>query len=216
MTKRDVLSISFKILGVVALMYTIVLIPNIGMSIGWLFQPIIDSTQSYFRFWQFAIALMWGVGSLTMGLVLLKWGNNITNVLIKEDKPIATKVPQDWDKRIYKISLKIIGVIWLIKGIPELAKAITGVIVSWGIYHYTLSHIISVLVSAIVSLVVGFYLITNGRLFIQLAFQERTETFKKKKPKRKLCKHCGKRLDMDVKVCSHCGTKLSEDDVTYI
>lgn len=211
MTKKDVLSIAFKILGVVALMYTVVLIPNIGISIGWLFLPIKDST-SYVRFWQFAIALMWGVGSLTMGFVLLKWGNNITNVLIKEDKPIATKVPQDWDKRIYKISLKIIGVIWLMKGIPELAKAITGVIVRWHIYYYTLSHIISVLVSAIVSLVVGFYLITNGRYFIKLAFGEQAVATMKKKNKGKLCKHCGKKLDIDDLVCSYCGTKLSDED----
>lgn len=43
MTKRDVLSIAFKILGVVALMYTIVLIPNIGMAIRMLFQSHPDN-----------------------------------------------------------------------------------------------------------------------------------------------------------------------------
>lgn len=216
MTKKDVLSISFKILGVVAFMYSIVLIPNIGMAVGWLLQPLTDISLYYARFWRFTIALVWLIGSLLMGIILLQWGDSLAKVLIKEDKVVATKVPQDWGKSIYKLSLKIIGVVWLIKGIPELAKAIADILIGWKVYYFTVSHLFAAVVGAVASLIIGFYLITNGRFFIHLAFQEQIGTSEMKKPKRKLCKHCGKKLNVDVNVCSHCGTELSKDDVTYI
>ena len=216
MTKRDVLSIAFKILGVVALMYTIVLIPNIGMAIRMLFQSHPDNYQSYMSLWYFINTLVWPVGAFSMGYILIRWGDNIANKIVKDDKPLSMKVTEDWDKRIFNLALKIIGVIWLIKGIPELIKSIGELIMRWYVYYYSISHIIGVIISGAVSLILGIYLIANGKYLIKLAFGEQVVGAIQKKIKRKLCKHCGKKLDMDVKVCSYCGTELSEDDVTYV
>jgi len=176
MTKRDVLSIAFKILGVISLMYTVVLIPNIGTAIGMLFQSHPDNYQSCIWLWHFVITLVWPVGAFVTGCVLLKWGDNIANILIKEDKAIAIKVTQDWDKRIFTLSLKIIGVIWLIRGIPDLVKSIGELVMRWYLYYYTISQIVGVVLGALVSLILGIYLITGGKYLVELAFREQTRT----------------------------------------
>lgn len=216
MTKRDVLSIAFKILGVIMLMYTVLLIPNIGMAIGMLFQTPPDNYQSYLKLWHFTITVTWPVFSFVMGCILLKWGNKIATRLVKEDKEISAKVGEDWEKKIFILSLRIIGVIWLIRGIPDLIKSIGELIMRWYIYYYSFSHIIGVILGASVSVILGIYLIVGGEYLVELAFRERTKTPRKTNGKRKLCKHCGKKMDINEEVCPSCGTQLSEDDVIVL
>ena len=212
MTKKDVLSISLKILGVVALMYTIVLIPHLFFSIGLVFAPDAGGIQSYMRLWNFIYTMVHPIVVFVIGYILLRWSDDITNKITKDDKPLSIKVTTDWDKRVFVLALKIIGVIWLIMGIPELIKSIGELTMRWHIYHLDISHATGVAISGVISLLLGFYLITNGRYFIKLAFGEQAVTTLKKKSKGKLCKHCGKKLNIDDLVCSYCGTKLSDED----
>ncbi|MGB3342185.1 MAG: hypothetical protein WBB37_11960 [bacterium] len=212
MSKRDVLSIAFKILGVIAIMYTIVLIPNIGFAISMFFLPDVGDNQTYFRIWHFAATLIYPIVTLICGFILLKYGDTITKKLIKDDKQLSIKVTEDWERRIFILALKIVGVVWLLKGIPEVIKSIGELIMRWYIYYYNTSQIIGIIIGGVVSLVLGFYLITNGRYFIKLAFGEQVATTLKKKSKGKLCKHCGKKLNIDDLVCSYCGTKFSDKD----
>lgn len=123
--------------------------------------------------WYFINTLVWPVGAFSMGYILIRWGDNIANKIVKDDKPLSMKVTEDWDKRIFNLALKIIGVIWLIKGIPELIKSIGELIMRWYVYYYSISHIIGVIISGAVSLILGIYLIANGKYFMKLAFGEK-------------------------------------------
>jgi ribosomal protein L40E len=212
MTKKDVLSIAFKILGVVALMYTIVLIPHLLFSIGLVFAPTSAGIQSYMRLWNFIYTMVHPIVVFVMGYILLRWSDDITNKITKDDKPLFIKVTTDWDKRVFVLALKIIGVIWLIMGIPELIKSIGELTMRWHIYHLDIFHATGVTISGVISLLLGFYLITNGRYLIKLAFGEQVVTTLKKRKKQKLCKHCGKKLDIDATKCIYCGKDLSAED----
>ncbi len=169
MTKRDILSISFKILGAVCLMYTIVLIPNIGWVIGMQYPQDSDYARYAIR-WQIFLTILFPSVTLLFGLFLLKWGERIAVRLIREDTHIEMARTDDWERRLFSLSMKIIGLIWLIRGIPDLIKAIGELIMRWYFYYYSIPHIIGAVLGAFLSLLIGFYLLIDGRYFTKLAF----------------------------------------------
>jgi uncharacterized membrane protein HdeD (DUF308 family) len=79
---------------------------------------------------------------------------------------------EDWEKRIFSLSLKIIGVIWLIRGIPDLIKAIGELVMRWYIYYVMISQIIGVVIGACLSVLLGIYLLIDGRYLVKIAFRE--------------------------------------------
>ena len=101
----------------------------------------------------------------------------------QREKLLNIKVTTDWDKRVFVLALKIIGVIWLIMGIPELIKSIGELTMRWHIYHLDIFHATGVAISGVISLLLGFYLITDGRYLIKLAFGEQVVATMKKKNK---------------------------------
>ena len=176
MTKRNILSIALKILGVITLMYTIVLISNIGYAIGLLFAPHDTVYTLYAVRWHFVSTLVYPILAFIFGLILLKWGDAITKKLIREDTEVDVTLTEDWEKRVFLISLKIIGVIWLIRGIPDMIKAIGEVVMRWYVYYAMTSHIIGVVIGSCLSVLIGVYLLIDGRYFVKLAFREQVET----------------------------------------
>lgn len=170
MTKRDILSISFKILGVICIMYTIVLIPNIGMAIGMVLGQQDSEYALYAVRWHFFITILFPTITLLFGFLLLKWGDSIAVKLIRDDTQIEMTRTDDWEKRIFSLSMKIIGLIWLIGGIPDLIKAIGELTMRWYLYYYSIPHMIGVALGASLSLLIGFYLLIDGRCFTRLAF----------------------------------------------
>lgn len=176
MTKRDILSIAFKILGVIALIYTVVFIPNIGIAISLLFVPHESVYTLYATRWHFVSTLLWTILTFFCGFTLLKWGDAITKKLIREDTKIDVTPTEDWEKQVFLLSLKIIGVIWLIRGIPDLIKAIGEVVMRWYIYYAMTSHIIGVVIGSCLSVLIGIYLLLDGRHHVRLAFREQVAT----------------------------------------
>ncbi len=69
------------------------------------------------------------------------------------------------------LSLRIIGVVCLIRGIPELVKLLANL--AW---RYQGPYLWSGIISAIVFLIIGGYLILGGRRLAKFAFRERTKT----------------------------------------
>lgn len=177
MTKRDILSISFKILGVVCIMYTIVLIPGIGMAIGMLFVPQESEYARYAVRWHFFITVLLPIFTSLFGILLLKWGDSIASKLIHEDSQLECTTTVDWEKRMFTLAMKIIGLIWLIRGIPDLIKATTELISRWYLFYFNIPHMIGVALGAVLSLLIGIYLLVDGRYLVKMAFgRERDKT----------------------------------------
>jgi hypothetical protein len=151
-------------------MYTIVLIPGIGMAIGMLLGHQEDAYVRYAVRWHFLVTILFPIFTTLFGLLLLKWGESIASRLIREDTRIEIAAPADWEKRIFSIAIKIVGLVWLIRGIPDLIKAITELISRWYYYYFSIPHMIGVVLGASLSLLIGLYLLLDGRYFLKLAF----------------------------------------------
>ncbi|UCD04638.1 MAG: hypothetical protein JSV98_05830 [candidate division WOR-3 bacterium] len=175
MTKRDILSISFKILGVVCIMYTIVLIPSIGMAIGMLLGQQESEYARYAVKWHFFITVLFPIFTSLFGLLLLKWGDAIASRLIREDTRIEITPTDDWERRVFCLSMKIIGLIWLIRAIPDLIKAIGELTMRWNFYYYSVPQAFVVLLAAVLSLLIGLYLLLDGRYLLKLAFGRKSD-----------------------------------------
>ena len=175
-TKRDILSISIKILGVVCIMYTIILIPGIGMAIGMLLGPQESEYARYAVRWHFFITIIFPIFTSLFGLLLLKWGDSIASRLTHEDTPIESAALPNWEKRIFSLAMKIIGLIWLIRGIPDLIKAIIDLISRWYYFYFNIAHMIGVALGASLSLLIGLYLLIGGGYFVKLAFGRKTDS----------------------------------------
>jgi len=168
MSKRDILSIALKILGVVSIMYTVIFIPTIWMAIGMLlFQTYPDNYQSYMYRWNFIISVINPVCIFIMGYILLKWGNKISVKLIRENKDVDIKVSENWDRHVFILSLRIIGVIWFVSGFLKLVTCMGKVIVG-----YVMPILIGDLLGGIVFLGFGIYLLFDGKHLIKLAFKK--------------------------------------------
>ncbi|MDH4211642.1 MAG: hypothetical protein OEV79_09390 [candidate division WOR-3 bacterium] len=154
-------------------MYTVVLIPNIGMAIGMLLGQQDSDYARYAVRWHFFITILFPTITFLFGFLLLKWGDSIAAKLIRDDTQIQMTHTDDWERRIFSLSMKIIGLIWLIRGIPDLVKAVGELIMRWYLYYYSIPHMIGVITGAFLSLVIGVYLLVDGRYFIKLAFGEK-------------------------------------------
>lgn len=175
MTQRNILSVALKILGVAILMYTIVLISKVGYAIGLLFAPHDTVYTFYVVRWHFVWTLVYPIFAFICGLILLKWGDAITKKLIREDTEVDVTPTEGWERRIFLISLRIIGVISLIRGVPDFTKAIGELVMRWYIYYYMTSHVISVIVASSLSVLIGIYLLIDARHLVRLAFREQVE-----------------------------------------
>jgi len=69
-------------------MYTIVLIPGIGMAIGMLFAQQESEYARYAVKWHFFTTVLFPIFTCLFGLLLLKWGDAIASKLIHEDSRI--------------------------------------------------------------------------------------------------------------------------------
>jgi uncharacterized membrane protein len=169
MTKRDVLSISLKIVGVYSVIYAVRLIPNFALAISMVFQ---QSRQNPSSFWFLAWSITAFVLALAATYILLRWGDSIAKKLIKENSEISAFAAKDWEKSILNLSLRIIGVVCLIRGIPELFNSLIRLTSLGAEQRFVSPNYWGGLISAIVLLIIGAYLISGGKKLIKFTLPE--------------------------------------------
>ena len=170
MTKRDILSVAFKILGVISVMYAVEYIFAIGIGFGMIFQQP-GPGQNFNPYWYLGSAILSAFLSIAIAYTLLKWGNLIAQKLIRDDSTISILDSSQWERPIFILSLKIIGVVCLSRGIPELVKTLSGMAFLSKHQRTSLFNI-----DAIVSLIIGVYLISGGKRLVEFAYREKTTT----------------------------------------
>ena len=163
--KRDVLEICCKILGLMCLVHGVTLLaPAIATLAGW-----IKGSEEVP--WSFGIPLMSGV-QFAVAFVLIKHSKRIASLLMREDAAIQIAVGEGWERPVYSLSMRIVGAVMLIKGIPQLVS----VLVQLGLYHHHSArnvgpHIWGQLVGAVVHLVLGVYFIGGAPLIVKIALK---------------------------------------------
>lgn len=180
MTKRDVLSIAFKIMGVYFIYMAILTIPQIGMSISFFSNSI---NASGFNSRGLLIgAIIYPIWLLGFALVFFRLGDSMTELLIPDDTELPQIDTTRNQKPIFTLSLRIFGILCLTRGIPNIATFLTKLYrIKHAIPHDVIlnsSDLISTAdftdaVSAIVLIILGGYLISGGKWLVKFAYKEK-------------------------------------------
>jgi hypothetical protein len=171
MTKRDLLSLALKILGVLSAMGAVASLPAIGLAINMVHegrQHDINPTVVL------AGAILSPALYAAMAWVLLKGGDAIARKLMPEDSAITAVGAPDWEKPIFVLSLRITGVVCLAMGIPALGEFLLYLGMLWR-YHQgvigfqSLAH----LSNALLLFAVGAYLLSGGKHLVAFVFRQK-------------------------------------------
>jgi hypothetical protein len=169
MTKRDILSISLKILGVFSIIYAARQIPNIAY---WISLVISQPTLNLASFWYLFGTITSIILALVVAYILLRWGDSISKRLMREDSEIPALGKKEWEEAVFKLSMRIVGVVCLTRGIPGLFNSLTRLPFLGDEQRFFPAQIWGGLISAIVLLIIGVYLISGAKRFVKLVLRE--------------------------------------------
>lgn len=174
MTKRDIFSVALKILGVVSIMRVVESVLVIGMGLATIFgepKQIMDFYNPHWFLWTGIVSfILW----LIMSYLLLRWGDLFAQKLIHDESIISLSDREQWEKPVFILSLKVIGVVCLVMGLPRLIDFFFDFAVRhWHQKSLTSSNIN---VNAIVLVIFGVYLISGGRHLVEFVYRGKTIT----------------------------------------
>ena len=175
MTKRDVLSIAFKILGVISIMRVIESIFAIGIGFAWRFGKPEVLQEVYDPQWFLWTGILSFVLWLAMAYFLLRWGDLFAEKLIRDDNVMSLSDNDQWERPVFILSMKVIAVVCLAMGIPRLIDSLFDLVISVAGHGHQKSPTSSnINVNAIVLVIFGVYLLSGGKHLVKCAFKERT------------------------------------------
>ena len=175
MTKRDILSIAFKILGVISIMRVIESVFAIGMGFAWRLGKPEVLTEYYDPQWFLWTGILAFVLWLAIAYFLLRWGDLFAEKLIRYDSVMPLPDNDQWERPVFILSLKVIAVVCLAMGIPRLIDSLFDLILSaTGHWHQKSPSVSNINVNAIVLVIFGLYLISGGRRLVEFVFRKRS------------------------------------------
>ncbi len=175
MTKRDILSLALKVIGIITVMWAILHIPSIAFGIGALFQEYSELFPRLYAIWHFVGTIITPMLLLVMAYVLLRWSDSISNRLVREDNKISISGDENWEKRIFVLALRINGVVALLFGIPRLLRVVEQLMMRWNLDTIIVYHSTFGAIGSIALVVLGLYLLFDGKLLIKIAFRQQKE-----------------------------------------
>ena len=155
---------------------------------------------------QIQSTILWMIIYLVLGFLLLKYSNILAAKLIKDGADLDINFPYDWEKRIFSIAVKVVGVISLIHGIADICPHFW----EWSIDE-SRSTIFGMprLGTALTNVAIGLYLLLGGAKLVRIAYRER----KKKEIEGEWeCSECGATVSANATACPKCGADVSEID----
>lgn len=175
MTKRDVYSLTFRILGILALFNIIRFISTTGemvymysiqslgnkLSILYYLAPSIASLLLYF----------------ILAFILLTRADILTIKIVKEDMQIPTIIGGENSKEIFILSLKIMGVLFMVKGgvliLEKIVEVFLKAFSSGGVYMGIFDiYKLSTIFYSLCLISVGVYFLSGGIHLVDFAFRK--------------------------------------------
>jgi hypothetical protein len=167
MTKREVLSTAFKIIGVICFMLAVRDIPNIAFL-------LIKYTRNIYleNIVRIIPTILTPILYFIISFYLFKSSDTLTAKLIDNNAELFAFGIGQTAEDVYIIALKVVGLVFLIKASFELIESI--------FYWVTLSRNLGIVdpfpwntLRAVITLLLSHYLITGGNWFVKIAFREK-------------------------------------------
>ena len=182
MTKRDILSVGLKIVGVILLIYAVRGIPQVVSTVMFYLTgnfPGLENPGVY----------AWiTVGSLILNIVLagvlVGFADGIARRLVREDREMS--IPSVDERPLFGLALRVIGIVLVVQAIPDLlqlfaapalqAKHVEGTL-GWQSYEEFWTKawvgVWAEMIRAAASLILGVYLVTGARSLVDLLYPEK-------------------------------------------
>ena len=154
LSKRDILEISCKVLGLFCLIRGIPYMSSVALTNR-------DALAS--MAWPFAFYLI-------AAFVLLRWATGIASLLARDDQPVELKAEQGWQKPIYTLCLRVVGAVALVKSVPMIIRAVLQIILRSRLRVTPFASWIS-LITAVVYLSLGIYFIGGAKEIVRIAMK---------------------------------------------
>jgi hypothetical protein len=169
-TKRDALSVSLKIIGLVAL-YRTVFVGIMMVSSTLLRLEMMAKSQSFYAYltWQ----IIWVVLSLAAGCILLKWGDRIAARLVRQDAELPAIPASGWQKPVFVVALKVVGVVCLVNGVAGFARAAASAAHASSVLRLFTGYPRGEGYYSIVLIALAVYLLSGAKHLVAFAFKER-------------------------------------------
>ncbi|HUX16001.1 MAG TPA: hypothetical protein VMW52_05980 [Phycisphaerae bacterium] len=193
MTRRDVLCVALIVTGVVALLYsTASLLTTLGSIVILLETVAGRGSPSYFlgiRY--YVLGLVSPVLSLVAGVILLRYNEGLARALTSEGRPAVLSLLDGWERSLFSLALRVIGVIWLLRYIPYVVRTLalfTTQFVQGGQWPGgwdALTEMIEnafknaggygpqSLLASLIVLVIGIYFVTGAKHLVTFIFRKR-------------------------------------------
>ena len=182
MTKRDVMAVGLKIVGVVFLLYAVLGIPSVVSTV-----MIMLGGNSY-GLENPGVYAWIAVGSLILNIVLagvlVGFADGIARRLVREDREMS--IPRVDERPLFGLALRVVGIVLVVQAIPHLlqlfaepalvAKYAEGTL-GWVSYKEFLTKVWvghwAEMIRAAASLILGVYLVTGARSLVDWLYRER-------------------------------------------
>jgi hypothetical protein len=155
MSKRDILEISCKILGLFCLVQAM---------------PYVLSSVAYVRNLSSAFLVIPFIAYLVSAFILIKWAGKIAAFLVRENQQVEIKADKNWQKPIYTLALRIVGAVVCIKAIPAIIRTVPQIIFRSEFRLTPIAAWISLLAS-VVYLALGIYFIGGAKAVVRIALR---------------------------------------------
>ena len=120
MTKRDVLSVAFKVMGVVFLADAVATIPGIIQSVEWAWSERMTTAYN-----PLGMALL-QIGSVVLNLfiaaVLIGSADAIARALVKEDGEVSLPSLAGQEPLVFALAARVVGLVLVARAIPGLLR----------------------------------------------------------------------------------------------
>lgn len=167
MTKRDVLSVALKIIGVICMLYAIF---DISFGLSALSWQSRSREETGFH-WLVAAAIAAPVLLFCMAYVLLKWGDAIANRLIRDDAQLPTVGAGQWEKPVFSLAMRILGAVSIMRTVSLLLRELART----PFRAFFMAHSWGDIAGLAVILLIGLYLLFGARHIVEFLFREKSE-----------------------------------------
>lgn len=170
---KDILNTAVKVVSLIMLFQAlkgfIGLLPIMALN---------NEFSARWEVWQILLPFISPLALLIIGLLVLRYADRLTDSLWKRDEPESEAQP---NASLFQLAVKITGLILIVFALPQAVQILGNILyiksISGAISTVTQNQFVfNNLLSALVSLLFGGYLLCGGHLFYRMAFPSREES----------------------------------------
>jgi len=157
MTKRDILELAIKIIGIYMVILILNFIHSILISIPWIFERREHNSLLFLISYTISVLIYFVVA-----YYFIFRANSLANIICKEDKPFreSNNIQKE---TIQEIAFTVVGIYLIANVLPKITQSIITLIQQGRFKNIQFSYSFSHLISSIIQIGIGIYLVLGSK-----------------------------------------------------